>query len=85
MKDRELTKCEVVNELRTYTALVSDEWQEATDILCSAVRYDWLYSDEFAAALEKELRDSLQYCRENATIVEEEITETYTRKSIDWE
>ena len=83
--DTHLTLREVVDELRTYTALVSDEWQESVDILCNAARYPYCYSDEFNGLLEKVLRVALQDCRDNAIIVEEVFTETYTKKTIEWD
>ena len=82
-----LTMTEFISELTTYTELANDEWQESVDLLCQVVRYNYCYTDETNTALENELRLTLQYCRDNAVISEEEHTETYTRtvKTLRWE
>lgn len=76
----------LVNQLRTYTELSNDEWQEAMDALCDLARYEYLLSDDFVAMLTDEIRDNLQNCLDNAEIIEEEVTETYTRKvrTLEW-
>lgn len=77
----------VIQELKMYTEISNDEWQEAMDLLIQAVRYSYIYSDEFTNLLVKELTDNLENCKKNATIHEETITEshTYTVKTLEWD
>ena len=75
---------EKAEELKKYADLENDELSEFwMGLISTAYRADFA-SDEFAAALEKEIDDQLAYCKENATIVEKD--QTYTRKvvSLEW-
>lgn len=76
----------LVDQLRTYSELANDEWQEAMEALCHLARYEYLLSDEFVISLTEEIRNNLQNCIDNAVITEEEVTETFTRKikTLDW-
>ena len=51
----ELTLVEVCTELRTYTNLFSDEWQESIDGLIDITRSMYLYDDALSGAINNQL------------------------------
>lgn len=79
-----MTAEEISDELRQYTELASDEWQESVDRLCSLVGYEYTYGESFNKALLIELRSQLKYIRKAAKIEEVTETQTYTTKKLIW-
>lgn len=72
---------DVIEELTEYANLEGSELGGLAGSLIEMYEsYMDYVSDEFLKALEKEMRDQLDNFKENSAIVEEEITETITRK-----
>jgi hypothetical protein len=77
---------EMAAALEKYTKHDHSKPSEACDLISNLLRYPDYVSNEFYAALKKELAEQLEYYQENCTIVEEkeEIKYTQTCVSLEW-
>lgn len=57
---------------------------ESLNLLIAFVSYEPYVSEEFFAALKKELREKLAWFEENTKIVEREITQKYTVEELEY-
>ena len=75
---------EKINELQKYSELEGTEIGEFCTILCQIAQYPDYMTDEFFAAIEKEIDAQLDNFKTNATIVETPKTVTHTIVELEW-
>jgi len=76
---------DLIEQLEVYVDLEGTEIGEACNALCLvASRMEYL-SEEFQAAVDKELVEQLKMFQEQTTIVERQETRTYTVRNLDWD
>jgi len=71
-------------ELKKYVELEGSEIGEFSNCLLYTACYPDYMSDEFAVALEQEIREQLQMFRDKTQIVKREVTKTYTITELVW-
>lgn len=76
-----LTLLEVA-ELEEYVQLLNDELGESIQLMCSLIRLDYTYPEEFEQQLHKQLRRKLKWLRDTYTVEVYTINEPVTIRTL---
>ncbi len=75
----------ILEELAEYASLEGDELGEMLSALITMYGKVSYTSEEFTAAVEKELREQIAWLRKHVKIVEREVKESYTIQELEFD